>query len=142
MDSTLWAFRFALAARLTLSRIDVRQGVFKHDCLKRTNLHTLATTDTASLTSLVSDSALVLVHTHHHHTTVVLTLRTDFDDTARTSLGTSTTSCTLFFVHLRKTSFRIDADGIELTCFHTIATTQAAECATCFTTRGSMSDGT
>ena len=133
MDSTLRTFRFTLAARLTLGRIDVCQVIFKHDGFERTYLHTLAATDTTGLTSLVGDSALVLVHTHHDHTTVVLTLRTDFDDTARTCLGTSTTGGTLLFVHFRQTSFRIDTDGIELTCFHTVATTQATECTTSLT---------
>ena len=95
MDSSLRTFRFTLAARLTLGRVDVCQIVFKHDSFERTYLHTLATTDTASLTSLVGNSTLVLVHTHHDHTTVVLTLRTDFDDRARTCLGTSTTGGTL-----------------------------------------------
>ena len=61
MNSTLRTFRFTLAARLTLSWIDVRQVVFKGNGFERTNLHTLATTDTASLTSLVSYSTLVLV---------------------------------------------------------------------------------
>ena len=125
MDSTLRTFRFTLAARLTLGRVDVCQVVFERDSFERTNLHTLATTDTAGLTCLVSNGTLVLVDTHHYHTTVVLTLRTDFDDATRTSLGTSATCGTLFFVHFRKSCFRIHVDGIELTSSHTVTTTQA-----------------
>ena len=142
MDSTLRTFRFALAARLTLGRVDVCQVVFERDCFERTNLHTLATTDTARLTCLVGNGTLVLVDTHYHHTTVVLTLRTDFDDAARTSLGTSATSGTLFFVHFRQACFRIHADSIELTCSHTVTTTLATKCTACFTTRCSVGNRT
>ena len=70
MDSALRTFRFALTARLTLGRVDVCQVVFERDCFERTNLHTLATTDTARLTCLVGNGTLVLVDTHHYHTTV------------------------------------------------------------------------
>ena len=134
LDSPFRTFRFAFTARLTLSRINVCQIIFQRNGFERTHFHTLSTTNTTSLASFVGNSSLILVHTHHHYAAVVLSFRTNFNDLTRTSFAASPTSCTFFFVHFRKTGFRIHVNSIKLTRFHTITTTQTTECTTRLTT--------
>ena len=134
----LRTFVFALTAELALLIVDVSQVVGDGDSIERTYLLALATTDTTYLTSLASDGALVLVYTKHYHAAAILALVAQLDDHARTSLHTSATSCTLLGVNLRKTRCGVHANSIELTCSHTVATTQTAEGAACLATACSM----
>ena len=136
----LRTFVFALTAELALLIVDVGQVVGDGDSLERTYLLALAATDTTYLTSLASDGTLVLVYTKHYHATTILALVAQLDDHARTSLHTSATSRTLLGVNLGKTGSGVHADSIELTCSHTVATTQTAEGTACLATACGMGD--
>ena len=131
-------FIFTLTAELALLIVDVSQVVGDGDSIERTYLLALATTDTTYLTSLASDGALILVYTKHYHAAAILALVAQLDDHARTSLHTCATSRTFLSVNLGKTCCGVHANSIELTCSHTVATTQTAEGAACLATARSM----
>ena len=69
-------------------------------------------------------------------------MRTDFNNRFRTSLGTSSTSRTLFLIHFGKSGLRIHVDSIELAGSHTVAASQTAITTTRFTTIERSRNGT
>ena len=79
-NRSLRTFHLALAARLALGRIDVRQVVLQRNGLKRTNLDTFSATDTSRRTSLSGYSPFVFVDTTDIHPPAVLPLRPKLDD--------------------------------------------------------------
>ena len=63
MDCTGRTFRHTLLAKPALGVIDIGKIVLHSDCIKRTDLRTLAATDAGSLTCLTGSGSLVLVDT-------------------------------------------------------------------------------
>ena len=68
-DCVLRTSFLALATGFALIGVNVSQIVFQRDSLERTNLHTLAATDTCHGTSLACYGPLVLVYTLYVNTT-------------------------------------------------------------------------
>ena len=62
MDSACRALSHTFLAELALCEVDVGNVVLHCDSLERTNLRTLAASDTCSLACLASNRTLVLVH--------------------------------------------------------------------------------
>ena len=139
-DRVLRTLVFTLAAKLTLLVVDVSKVVGNGDSLEGAYLLTLATTDTAHLTSLASQGTLVLVDAEHYHAATIAALVAQLDNHTRTSLHASTTSGTLVGIHLGKSCLRVHVDGIKLTNLHTVATAQAAISTARLATTCDMSD--
>ena len=116
----------AFAALLALREVDVGEVAAHLDSLKRAGLEALLAADAAYLAVLHGDSAFFHVVARHINTTVVLTLGTNLDDAARTSLGTCAAAHAFVFVNLRKTSLFVDVQCIELAFLHAVAQTEAA----------------
>src|SRR5574344_570205 len=131
-DSTRRTFVNTLCTHTALIEVNVADIVFDSDGVKLTNLLTFTAADTGNFTGFLGNSTLVFVYTLHINTMTFWSLLAKFDDVTWTSLDTSTTRCTLFFVYLRKTGFRIHVNGIKLTSLRTIPTTQTTESTTRF----------
>ena len=121
----------ALTTQTALLEVDIGEIVLNGDGTEVTLLLTLATSDTANLTSLHGYRTLVLVDARDKDSPTLRTLLTKLDDATRTSLHTGTTRGTLVFVYLRNTCLRINLDGIKLTGCLTVATTQTSEATGC-----------
>ena len=106
--------------------------VLYRNSIKLADFLTLTASDASNTTSLLGNSALVVVYALNVNSTALRALLTELDDVTWTSVGTSTTTRTLLFINLRNASFRIDRDCAKLAGSHAIATTQTAESAACF----------
>ena len=121
MDAATWTYLDALAALLALREVDVGEVAAHLDGLERAGLEALLAADAADTAVLHRDSALLGVVARHIHTTVVLTLGTDLDDAARTSLGTCAAAHALVFVDLRQACLFVNVKRVELTFLHAVA---------------------
>ena len=113
----------ALTTQTAFREVDVSQVVLDGNGTEGTFLLTLTTTDTADGTCLHRCRTLVLIDTADKHSPTLRPLLTEFDDTTRTSLHTSTAGSAFFLVDLRDTRLRIDLDGIKLAGSLAVATT-------------------
>ena len=116
----------ALTTQAALLVVDVSQIVLDGDGTEVTLLLALAATDTTNCTGLHGCRPLVLVYTTYEYSTVLRTLLTEFDDVTWTCLYAGTTRSTLVVVNLGDSCFRINVDGIKLTCCLAVATSQTS----------------
>ena len=113
----------AFTAQAALLIINICHIVLHGNCPKVTLFLTLATADTTDGTDLHRHGTFILVDTGDEHSPTLRTFLAQFDDVTRTSLDTCTTRGTLLVINLGDARLGIDADSIELTGFHTVATT-------------------
>ena len=121
MDASARAGLDALTALLALREVDVGEVAAHFDGLERTGLEAFLASNAAHLTVLHRHGAFLCVVARHIHTTVVLTLGTDLDDAARTSLGTCAAAHALVFVDLRQACLFVNVKRVELTFLHAVA---------------------
>ena len=117
---------------MSLIEVNISHIVLNGDSIKLADLLTLTASDASNTTSLLGNSALIVVYALNVNSTALRTLLAELDDMTWTSVGASTTTRTLLFINLRNASFRIDRDCTKLAGSHAIATTQTAEPAACF----------
>lgn len=113
MDGATWADFFALAAALALGWVDVGEVAAHLDGFEWAGLHALLAADAADVAILDDQSAFVGVGAAHIHAAVVLATRTQFDDAARTNLGTGAAADAFLFIDFGQSRFLVDVQGVE-----------------------------
>ena len=113
VDGATWADFFALAAALALGWVDVGEVAAHLDGFEWAGLHALLAADAADVAVLDDQSTFVGVGAAHIHAAVVLATRTQFDDAARTNLGTGAATDAFLFIDFGQSRFLVDVQGIE-----------------------------
>ena len=109
---------------LAFVRVDVCQCAAHLDSVKRTFFETFLAANATDIAVLHGDSSFLDVDAAYVDSAVVLALRTDFYDTARTSLSTCSAAYAFVFVNDGDTFFLVYVDGVEGAFLDTVAETE------------------